>query len=288
MQAAAKHAQHQLAGSQVAREMKSRESEQALASRGILHTGNSFFMWPERCCVFAMSLLRPGCSSQRWQHDARVALFCLRVGQAPSLQGVAAHLEHQLAGAQVAHHLKGRESEHDLAARGVVYAGTPVLRLATTGSAARASPGLRSCNLPSALCCLRCVAAEHSKQAPALQSTARNLQRQLVADTVSHRLSARASVDELRARGIIRCGASWLCVLVMRPVFRPDRLFHPLTGLVIVLACLADSKPMQGEELNTAKARYTIALVATSQLFKSGDIDADEKVCVCGWVPNSS
>ena len=36
------------------------------------------------------------------------------------------------------------------------------------------------------------------------------------------------------------------------------------------------------EDRNAAKARYTIALIATSRMFKEGTIDADEKVRVPG------
>ena len=43
--------------------------------------------------------------------------------QAPAIQGVASHLEHQLAGARVAHDLKHRETEAELVARGILLAG---------------------------------------------------------------------------------------------------------------------------------------------------------------------
>ena len=50
-------------------------------------------------------------------------MFTGHTKQAASIQGVASHLEHQLAGAKIGHDLKDRESEQTLAARGVIHSG---------------------------------------------------------------------------------------------------------------------------------------------------------------------
>ena len=69
-----------------------------------------------RACVRA-------CVHRSFECALSWALSC-RAGhgkQAASIQGVASHLEHQLAGAKIGHDLKDRESEESLAARGVIH-----------------------------------------------------------------------------------------------------------------------------------------------------------------------
>ena len=86
-------------------------------------------------------MLFPSSTLSRWW------LLC-RPGhghEAPGVAAAAAHLDHKLAGAKVGHDLKGRETEEQLAARGVIHAGS-ALR-ACSGTWSRAVALYRACRL---------------------------------------------------------------------------------------------------------------------------------------------
>ena len=91
---------------------------------------------PSKCLVITSgaivrALVRLGCTgvvdapgklsvcpllcSRRPEHDSR---------ESGSIQSAVKHAQHQFAGSQVAREMRGRESEHDLASRGILYAGT--------------------------------------------------------------------------------------------------------------------------------------------------------------------
>ena len=114
----AAHLEHQIAGVKVAHELKGRETEAELVAQGILKTG--------------ASVVRDGMVASRavtlFGSCTHARLVSGHAHESAAIAGTAAHLEHQIAGAKVAHELKGRETEAELVAQGILKTGA--LRLA--------------------------------------------------------------------------------------------------------------------------------------------------------------
>ncbi len=121
-------------------------------------------------------------------------------GQAASIQGVAAHLEHQIAGAHVAHDLKGRESEAALVAQGILHSRTYL-------PCVFCSP-MRELSMVAAPCpgTVLCCGSAHGTTAASIQGATTHLEHAIAGAHVSHDLKHRETEKELAARGVLHTG----------------------------------------------------------------------------------